>query len=67
MKLTKKQKEALNSAPLYRTQCEVDLNRITWTTEDGREFQLRTVQKLIDTGLLYVNGIVAEKTPSNYN
>lgn len=54
MKLTKKQKEALEEAPLYCGQSEHNLNRLYWTNGDNNKwFQTRTIDKLKEMGLLF--------------
>jgi len=53
MRLTKKQKEALNAAPLYLGQSEYNLNYIYWTNgENNLWFTQRTVDSLTRKGLL---------------
>lgn len=53
MKLTKKQKEALEEAPLYFGQSESNLNHFYWTNgKNNKWFQPRTIDKLKKLGLL---------------
>lgn len=53
MKLTKKQKEALDEAPLYFGQSEDNMNVCYWTNgNNDKWWQPRTIQILIDKNLL---------------
>ena len=53
MRLTKKQKEALEEAPLYFGQSESNLNHFYWTNGDNNKWwQPRTINALKDKGLL---------------
>lgn len=53
MRLTKTQKLAIENTPLYYTQSEHNLNCFCWVSDTiDKDFQLRTVNKLIELGVL---------------
>jgi len=53
MKLSKVQKEALDACPLFFGQSETNLNKFYWASDtSNRDFQPRTVQSLIEKGLV---------------